>query len=113
MPLLLPSSGAEKQKLTDISPESKLRTLEEAEAAGAHPALTQVVIMQGLVVGRSGTKKARIHVSALLPECQGNWKCEGSCHLLLLCKDMSAAAEYSASRQGRQSQDMLQSCSEG
>lgn len=77
--------------------------LEEAEAADAHPALTQVVVMQGLVMGRSGTKKARIRDSALLPECQGSWKCEGSRSLLLLCKDKSAAAECSACRQGKRS----------
>lgn len=51
---------------------------EKAEAAGAHPALTQAVIMQWLVMPTSRTKKARIPVSALLPQCQGSRKYESS-----------------------------------
>lgn len=72
--LLLPSSGAEKQRLTDISAWSWAdRVLEEAEAA-VLPQLWPKRHSEGLVMGRSGTKEARIPVGALLPERQGSWK---------------------------------------
>lgn len=80
--------------------------LGKAEAAGAHPALTHLLFMQGLVVGSSGTKKARVPVSA---------RAAGSVTAHTTSFFFAKACQQQLSVQlpgrGGKVRDMLQSCS--